>query len=128
MYKKTFKEVIADIKPGEVWQSKRNRLSEIYLSESGYTIFKVDDFSLSSNRRVCVDGNDYYELKRNKYTFTEAFKAYEEGKEIESVVTKDRYIKIDGEDMYYSELNKDFINGCDCFEMKEIRGEWFVDE
>ena len=52
-----------------------------------------------------------WERQRNKVTFQEAFKAYEEGKEIKSCVSNTRYSK--------SQANL-------CVIYEEILGEWYI--
>ena len=75
---KTFREVIADIKEGEVWVNDTAPISFIKLRPGG-----ILDFS----KNVGIDLNVKYKLQRKEYTFEEAFKAYEEGKEIENILT-----------------------------------------
>lgn len=125
---KTFQEVIVTIKEGEVWEKKENRVARIYINKSGYLTFEGNDDSFCINRSTCVGVNDIYILKRKEYTFEEAFKAYEEGKEIESceecrfkLIDKDTTLIIDcvGDEMEYS-------NAKDLFSVKEIRGKWYI--
>lgn len=75
---KTFREVIADIKEGEVWVNEIAPINFIRLREDG-----VLDF----NENEGINLNVKYKLQRKQYTFEEAFKAYEEGKEIENILT-----------------------------------------
>ena len=75
---KTFREVIADIKEGEVWVNDTAPISFIKLRPGG-----ILDF----NKNVGINLNVKYKLQRKEYTFEEAFKAYEEGKEIENILT-----------------------------------------
>ena len=82
---KTFREVIADIKPGEVWESD---IKIIKCTNDGNISVrsKIDGKTEIMNFNKC----NLYRLQRKEYTFEEAFKAYEKGKEIES---KDYSIK-----------------------------------
>lgn len=116
---KTFQEVIATIKEGETWVNDIAPISYIRLRENG-----VLDF----NKNEGVNLNCKYKLQRKEYTFEEAFKAYEEGKEIESceecrfkLIDKDTTLIIDcvGDEMEYS-------NAKDLFSVKEIRGKWYI--
>ena len=98
---KTFREVIADIKEGEVWVNDTAPISFIRLREDG-----VLDF----NKNEGINLNVKYKLKRKEYTFEEAFKAYEEGKEIQSASTDKIYHK-----------EKDFL-----FASYEISKKWYI--
>ena len=98
---KTFREVIADIKEGEVWENVTAPISFIRLRENG-----VLDF----NKNEGINLNVKYKLKRKEYTFEEAFKAYEEGKEIQSASTDKIYHK-----------EKDFL-----FASYEISKKWYI--
>lgn len=112
--KKTFREVIATIKEGEVWVNDIAPISFIRLREDG-----VLDF----NKNEGINLFCTYTLQRKEYTFQEAFKAYEEGKEIESVCSGYRYKKENGEDI--SILAADWQE-FDYFELYEIRGKWYI--
>nr|WP_302597857.1 hypothetical protein [uncultured Cellulosilyticum sp.] len=74
----TFREVIANIKEGEVWEGKYKK---IYIQNS--TLF-VENINSNFDGVIAVGFvlDEIYKLKRKKYSFAEAFKAYEEGKEI----------------------------------------------
>lgn len=85
---KTFREVIADIKEGEVWECRSKYIQrfadgiQIYHKEKG-----------KSTPSMLMRNNDKFKLQRKEYTFEEAFKAYEEGKEIESCYSQYKYKK-----------------------------------
>lgn len=98
---KTFREVIADIKEGEVWVNEIAPINFIRLREDG-----VLDF----NKNEGINLNVKYKLQRKGYTFEEAFKAYEEGKEIQSASTDKIYHK-----------EKDFL-----FASYEISKKWYI--
>ena len=109
----TFREVIANIKEDEIWEGRE------------YTI------TLLGNRIAINynDGDEYngvypliegtFKLKRPQYTFQEAFKAFEEGKEIESCVTNCVYSK---------ELTTTYLENLICFTPKEIRNKWYIND
>lgn len=113
--KKTFREVIATIKEGEVWVNEVSPISFIRLREDG-----VLDF----NENEGVNLYNTYTLQRKEYTFEEAFKAYEEGKEIESRYNQYKYKKIDGVDAY-SKTGNDLYKA-DSFGINEISGKWYI--
>ena len=113
---KTFKEVIADIKEGEVWEScgkeiKLYNNGSISITNKGVSINEVDKMILNNERK--------YILKRKKVTFTKAFKAYEEGKEIESCATTRQYNK---------ERETQYVINTSLMAIEEIRGEWYINE
>lgn len=127
MQEKTFREVIADIKEGEVWESAQDcfQLKEISCIE-GRIKFKLEGvFVEKTDNLNNVDTGEgsgqTFKLQRKQYTFEEAFKAYEEGKEIESCYSGVTYKLQHG--------------GSDCFgggqktstiAFSEIRGKWYI--
>lgn len=116
---KTFREVIADIKEGEVWECRSKYIQrfadgiQIYHKEKG-----------KSTPSMLMRNNDKFKLQRKEYTFEEAFKAYEEGKEIESCYSQYKYKKEGGLDLYSKTGNEWY--GEDNFEIDEIRGKWYI--
>lgn len=129
MQEKTFREVIADIKEGEVWESVQScfQLKEISCI-SGQINFKLEG--------VCIDGDNNnsiftgpgagqtFKLQRKEYTFEEAFKAYEEGKVIESCYSQFKYKRANGVDLYSRTENNWYEE--ESFEIDEIRGKWYI--
>lgn len=109
----TFIEVIANIKDGEIWENEKQRVARIYINKLGNVQLEGDDIDFAQNFSTCVDLNAKYKLKRKKYSFTEAFKAYEEGKEIESCISGERYKLDDIKLLVYAE---------------EIKGEWYIND
>lgn len=103
---KTFREVIADIKKGEVWECRSKYIQrfadgiQIYHKEKG-----------KSTPSMLMRNNDKFKLQRKEYTFEEAFKAYEEGKEIESCFSGQKF-------RIYSWV--------DVFNAKEIKEKWYI--
>lgn len=135
---KTFREVIADIKEGEVWESAQDcfQLKEISCIE-GRIKFKLEGVFVEKtdnlNNVNTGEGNGQtFELQRKQYTFEEAFKAYEEGKEIESceVLTgcyPSKYKRIANKDAQwieesYSWDKRKYIG----IPFYEVRGKWYI--
>ena len=111
---KNFKEVIADIKEGEVWKSRGEWIIKtVKMAGGNLFIDTVKGEELSINR------NTKFQLQRKKVSFTEAFAAYEEGKEIESCFTS-RIYSLEKEEREPYSINASLIN------MNEIRGEWYI--
>lgn len=111
---RTFREVIADIKVGEVWEN---------IDKSHWNLKEINCFDNDGRKGIRIvfkEETDYYtfidnenlkfKLKRKQYTFEEAFKAYEEGKEIQSASTDKIYHK-----------EKDFL-----FASYEISKKWYI--
>ena len=121
MQEKTFIEVIKDIKEGEVWESHCKRIIG-----NGDGDFKIESKSGGDfGSYVAIRGENKYRLKRKEYTFEEAFKAYENGKVIESCVTGDKYTWNGFTDLIckngadgYSKLKSIYI--------EEIKGKWYI--
>ena len=112
----TLREVIANIKEGEVW---KNASLARNLQEVKFVFTDTNRKSFS----ICND--DTFILQRKGYIFEEAFKAYQEGKEIES--KSYRYKIINEQDKYYSKLAKGWIDN-DTFDMDEIKGKWYIND
>lgn len=127
---KTFREVIADIKEGEVWESAQNcfQLKEISCIE-GRIKFKLEGvFVEKTDNLNNVDTGEgsgqTFKLQRKQCTFEEAFKAYEKGKEIESCLSGYKYKKIDNIDHRSITGNK--WSKEESFEIEEIRDKWYI--
>lgn len=112
----TFKEVIANIKDGEVWVCTRENARVKEIKKNGEGNNSVTGFVFGQtlvDTKAFIQGTDTFKLKRKKYSFTEAFKAYEEGKEIESCVTDSLYRLGYTDLLVYAE---------------EIKGDWHINE
>ena len=116
---KTFREVIADIKEGEVWESEYR---EIYITNLGG--FLISNKNGTKSDCYLFPLTEIFKLQRKKYTFEEAFKAYEKGKEIESCVSGAKFTAIDSEHFQVILDGSQSIK--DTFEVKEICGMWYI--
>ena len=121
---KTFREVIKDIKEGEVWENENRKIT---INDLGEIFIKDKITGLRSfNPKV------KYKLQRREYTFEEAFKAYEEGKEIESTRSKVKLKKKDdGLFAYKFEyMEKWLIMSEDIatFSIDVIRDKWYIND
>ena len=119
---KTFREVIRDIKEGEVWE--QNIISgniKIKLEDDFIMIWKDDEL-------VFTFGNKYkFKTNKEEYTFEEAFEAYEEGKEIISVVTNYCYKNTQNGNFYKRNTEVFYRNHNNNFSIDEIRGKWYIE-
>ena len=119
---KTFREVIADIKEGEVWEN------ELML------IKKINSYIYIENKNgwieckcITIREDLIFTLQRKEYTFEEAFKAYEEGKEIESCENGYKYLQntftYPGNEQWLC-----FRNSEQMFTTDAIRGKWYIND
>ena len=121
----TFTEVIATIKEGQIWESD---YVTIYKKNGGISISFKKGKAYSMHTFSC---STKYKLQRKEYTFQEVFKAYEEGKEIESVFNGSKYKKRDGKDGWYRDRFETWIYnniGFVGFSLNEIRGMWYIND
>ena len=120
---KTFKEVIADIKEGEVWE---NSLRRIELLNGDIQISRINGKEFNTHI-LQFSKSITYKLKRNKYNFNEAFKAYEEGEEIESCENGYKYLQntftYPGNEQWLC-----FRNSEQMFTTDAIRGKWYIND
>lgn len=121
--KKTFREVIADIKEGEVWESE-NTLTQIYTRND---VLIIDFKEEVTTEIVKIPADAKFRLKRKEYSFNEAFKAYEEGKEIESCENGYKYLQntftYPGNEQWLC-----FRNSEQMFTTEAIRGKWYIND
>lgn len=113
----TFKEVIANIKGGEVWgayDKKIIRTSTGIIFENFGSYFEIGDHFT-------------FKLQRKEHTFEEAFKALEEGKEIESI-TQYRYKKAGDGYKFYSKDIGEWWKCSSCLSFEELKGKWYINE
>lgn len=100
-----------ELKDGTVINSEGSNFTVLYgcltdgFNEKYSQHLESGNSFLTSTRRT-------FSIERKKYSFAEAFKAYEEGKEIESCINSDWYYKLgECELLVYA---------------KEIKGEWYI--
>lgn len=125
MQEKTFREVIATIKEGEVWESENK---EIRCFANGIKITHIEKGRCTPS--MYMPSYNKYKLKRKEYTFEEAFKAYEEGKEIESIESGLELRKIEfGVEYRFKVVNEkwELLENDDAtLTINEIRGKWYI--
>ena len=125
---KTFQEVIATIKEREVWVCEKiNR--KIIKGDDGIIEIRGLNDEIFDNVVALLFSDEKYKLQRKEYTFEEAFKAYEEGKEIEGYTY--RYKKIKNQDAYFNKLLEDWVISHDLvsiIDLGEIRGKWYIND
>lgn len=121
----TFTEVIANIKEGEVWEGGNPAKITIRDTTSGIEIKGIDDW-------IYIGKNVKFKLQRKEYTFEEAFKAYEEGKEIESVIAGTKFRRQESTEGKVFDSYWDDAVGCWWkfvgFDLDLIRGKWYIND
>ncbi|MGG7057570.1 hypothetical protein ACQPUZ_04660 [Clostridium tertium] len=125
---KTFREVMADMKDGEVWTDDFFKIEMISGSISigslnGEPFENIIGFVIHPCRK--------FKLQRKEYTFEEAFKAYEEGKGIESLIEGQKFKKEGKEDCWF-DYDKDKYMSLewdrDCFTITSVRNKWYIND
>ncbi len=120
----TFREVIANIKEGEVWESP---FKKIVCNKVGDIAIEEDN----SEDLLYFDKNTIYKLVRQEYTFQEALEVLENGEEIESVVSGFKYSK-EGEYIRTCDENYICIDTTaeeeTLFMLTEIKGNWYINK
>lgn len=118
----TFREVIANIKEGEVWENDTERII-------GLSFGRIEIEWLKGDRNI-INLNLGYTIKRPQYTFQEAFKAFEEGEEIESCVTSYTFQKIDDYIEVWDKIEGErrYLECDEMFSLEEIRNKWYIND
>lgn len=130
----TLQEVMSNIKQGEIYENKN---TAIHLNNEGVLImeekshFNNTDMNILTASMIAINLDSEYQLQRKEHTFEEAFKAYEEGKEIECCYggqklkkenEKDYYFNYDKEE--YMPLKFDEV----FFDIANIRSKWYIND
>lgn len=121
---KTFKEVQEIIKPNQIWESETAKL---YLNkEFDLAIELKNNESVSG---FVISNEAKYKLRRERVTFFEAFKAFEEGKIIESCKSGWAYQEVNSE-YYVKSPHSRYWKPWDdeTFDILEVKREWFIGE
>lgn len=120
----TFKEVISNIQKGEVWEDD---IFEVDCTECG-------TIRIKNKKNKVVFGfykDDTLKLQRKEYTFEEAFKAYEEGKEIECCYGGQKLKKENEKDYYFNYDKEEYIPlkfDEVFFDIANIRSKWYIND
>lgn len=119
---KTFQEVINTINDGEIWinKYKNKRLAKIQKNYNNI-IFEFDD----EYKEVGVGLNDVFIMDRKKYTFEEAMKSLKKGDIIESCYSEIKYVNKNGI-VYYFDTEYNKWDECSMFSLKEVFGDWYI--
>ena len=125
---KTFREVIADIKEGEVWD---DGFLKIQMKRGTISIGSLNEEPFKNIIGFVINPCKKFKLQRKEYKFDEAFKAYEEGKEIENIVTKYKFKKSNDGMIKITQRsgNITLTNESSVFvTIDEIRGKWYIND
>nr|DAO81075.1 MAG TPA: hypothetical protein [Caudoviricetes sp.] len=123
----TFKEVIANIKEGEVWD---DGFLKIQMKRGTISIGSLNEEPFKNIIGFVINPCKKFKLQRKEYKFDEAFKAYEEGKEIESCEGC-KFKRCDKDVVLIIDFAGDKIKRGSCedlFSIKEIRGKWYIND
>lgn len=119
---KTYREVLRDIQPGEIWDCKKDcNLKSISYKNNVIRInyeCHVDSYTMNDDVQ--------FELRKEKVEFEDAIKALKENKIIQSLKTE-YYFKIDKNNNVFtkSETGK-WYRVSTCFDDNEIFGKWHI--
>ena len=120
-----FKEVIVNIKEDEVWES------ENYIIKCSHGIISIETKNGEVFNGIAFCDDILFTLQRKQYTFEEAFKALEEGKEIESCYEKGVAYKKQDDIIHITLNNKPFSWWKESeyvFSVGQIRGKWYIND
>lgn len=122
----TFKEVITNIKEGEIWKNENYIIKYLH----GTISIKTKNGEVFNGIAFCDDV--LFTLQRKQYTFEEAFKSFNNGKEIESCISNFKYriynnktISVTG--LTYDKkrlVSKDENN----FTVNEVQNKWYIND
>lgn len=126
----TFREVIANIKEGEVWETVKEQygIRKVWMLHGDLRIENNTDKAIT-----CIDSNGKFKLQRKQYTFQEAFKFFEEGKEIESCNGTTYRLDKTTEEVHIIETQHEnrttiYCFGDVLFRCDEIQGKWYIND
>lgn len=121
----TFREVIANIADGELWESQVKKIRCIKGN------IEVTNKIHTGENKMIFNKLNLYTLARKKHSFTEAFKAYEEGKEIECCYGG-QILKKENEKDYCFDYEKGKYVPLSFdetfFDITNIRSEWYIND
>ena len=129
---KTYREVLQDIRPGEIWECIESdsiiRTIRYYEDEA----IEMECTPSSQSGIFYVDIDKKFRLKKDEVEFEDAIKALKEGKTIESCETSSLY-KIKrrcmDDTILTSKQNSPSWLDLDCnFKPKEVLGKWCIYE
>lgn len=124
-------EVMANIEEGQAYKCTRKNARVKAIKRKIIDNKDVIEFLVAGKcgySSFAIEVDDTFTLHRKEYTFQEAFKVYEEGKEIESDFNYYKYKKINGKDMRLKYMGEEWEENFGGFDMLEIRGAWYIND
>lgn len=124
---KTFQEVMKDIKPGEIWECTDKDVYAIKSVEMcGEKIIITQDHRVDTRLVIHEDAR----FERKEITFSEAFELYQKGKEIQSLISGNRYVILNGFEFIGYPSNSEWCQSFryNQFSSNEIQGGWSINE
>ncbi len=126
--KLTFKEIVnREIdREYEVWKGK---YLEIVKYKDGWVAIK--DSYASCDKHAYIKPNEVFTLEREEVSLDEALEALEEGKEIESVASRDKLRKNGNDYISYNNTELGYITYFEdeaIFTVEEAKGKWYIND
>lgn len=127
---KTYREVLRDIQPGEIWECIEEGLIKAIRYHEDKTI-EIEYTTFSQSGIFCVNVNRKFKLKKDEVEFEDAIKALKEGKIIESCETS-RLCRIDehfiGKKIILvrSSNSSTWLDLNTIFKPEEVLGKWCI--
>ena len=126
-------EVMANIEEGQAYKCTRKNARVKAIKRKIIDNKDVIEFLVAGKcgySSFAIEVDDTFTLHRKEYTFQEAFKAYEEGKEIESLLNGLKLKKKCGKDYYYDYAKEKYvcIECIDIFTIDSIREKWYIND
>ncbi|MGN1029754.1 MAG: hypothetical protein ACI4P7_06635 [Bacilli bacterium] len=126
-------EVMANIEEGQAYKCTRKNARVKAIKRKIIDNKDVIEFLVAGKcgySSFAIEVDDTFTLHRKEYTFQEAFKAYEEGKEIESLLYGLKLKKKCGKDYYYDYAKEKYvcIECIDIFTIDSIREKWYIND
>lgn len=121
---KNFREVIRDIKEGEVWENKTQRIGKIYINENGFLQLEGEN-GFSCNYSTCADLEAVYELKQQPVTFEEVLNSDKKCMVEHEKLTHETFKEYVDFDVLMNRLSRTFFE----VQLKEIikNGKWYLE-
>lgn len=124
----TFKEVITNIKEGEIWKNENYIIKYLH----GTISIKTKNGEVFNGIAFCDDVLFTIHQNKKEYTFEEAFKSFKKGKEIESCKSRFKYRIYEDELIRITNSTNDkrWLRGNDDnnFTVSEIQNKWYIND
>lgn len=121
-----FREVITDIKDGEVWGN------ENYIIKCSHGIISIKTKNREVFNGIAFGDDTLFTLQRKQYSFEEALKSFDNGKEIESCISNFKYRIYNNKTISVASLTYDkkrLVSKDDNnFTVNEVQNKWYIND